>query len=62
VSRRVLALVVAHPDDDAYGLAGTVALHADDPAFRFGLIHATLTTRTVGLTRFRETSWWSDCR
>jgi LmbE family N-acetylglucosaminyl deacetylase len=39
--RRVLALVVAHPDDDAYGLAGTVALHAEDPAFRFILIHAT---------------------
>lgn len=36
-----LALVVAHPDDDAYGLAGTVALHADDPAFRFVLVHAT---------------------
>ena len=26
-----LAFVVAHPDDDAYGIAGTVALHADDP-------------------------------
>ncbi len=39
--RRVLALVVAHPDDDAYGLAGTVALHADDPAFRYVLVHAT---------------------
>lgn len=36
-----LALVVAHPDDDAYGVAGTVALHADDPGFRFVLIHAT---------------------
>lgn len=40
-SSRVLALVVAHPDDDAYGLAGTVALHEDDPGFRFVLIHAT---------------------
>jgi len=39
--RRVLALVVAHPDDDAYGLAGTVALHDRDPAFRFVLVHAT---------------------
>ncbi|WP_323961654.1 PIG-L deacetylase family protein [Arthrobacter sp. JZ12] len=28
---RTLMLVVAHPDDDAYGLAGTVALHAADP-------------------------------
>jgi len=36
-----LALVVAHPDDDAYGVAGTVALHADDPGFRFVLVHAT---------------------
>jgi N-acetyl-1-D-myo-inositol-2-amino-2-deoxy-alpha-D-glucopyranoside deacetylase len=36
-----LAVVVAHPDDDAYGMAGMVALHADDPSFRFILIHAT---------------------
>jgi LmbE family N-acetylglucosaminyl deacetylase len=36
-----LALVVAHPDDDTFGSAGTVALHADDPSFRFVLIHAT---------------------
>jgi len=35
------AAVVAHPDDDAYGMAGTVALHAEDPDFRFILIHAT---------------------
>jgi LmbE family N-acetylglucosaminyl deacetylase len=41
VHRRVLALVVAHPDDDAYGLAGTVALHSDDPGFRYVLVHAT---------------------
>jgi LmbE family N-acetylglucosaminyl deacetylase len=34
-------LVVAHPDDDAYGMAGTVALHAADPGFRFVLVHAT---------------------
>jgi len=39
--RRTLAVVVAHPDDDAYGIAGTVALNATDPAFRFVLIHAT---------------------
>jgi LmbE family N-acetylglucosaminyl deacetylase len=37
----VLALVVAHPDDDTFGSAGTVALHADDPSFRFVLLHAT---------------------
>jgi N-acetyl-1-D-myo-inositol-2-amino-2-deoxy-alpha-D-glucopyranoside deacetylase len=36
-----LALVVAHPDDDAYGMASMVALHAEDPGFRFILIHAT---------------------
>lgn len=36
-----LAYVIAHPDDDAYGIAGTVALHADDPRFRFVLVHAT---------------------
>jgi LmbE family N-acetylglucosaminyl deacetylase len=34
-------MVVAHTDDDAYGLAGTVALHADDPGFRYVLVHAT---------------------
>jgi LmbE family N-acetylglucosaminyl deacetylase len=34
-------LVVAHPDDDAYGFAGTVALNAVDPDFRFVLVHAT---------------------
>jgi LmbE family N-acetylglucosaminyl deacetylase len=36
-----LMLVVAHPDDDAYGLAGTVALHSEDPGFGFILVHAT---------------------
>lgn len=36
-----VALVVAHPDDDAYGIAGCVALHAQDPGFRYILIHAT---------------------
>jgi LmbE family N-acetylglucosaminyl deacetylase len=40
VSRR-LAAVFAHPDDDTFGVAGTVALHADDPRFRFVVIHAT---------------------
>ena len=38
---RTLAAVVAHPDDDAYGISSIVALHADDPTFRFVLIHAT---------------------
>ena len=38
---RTLAAVVAHPDDDAYGVAGIVALHAADPRFRFVLVHAT---------------------
>lgn len=38
---RTLACVFAHPDDDAYGAAGSVALHADDPDFRFVLVHAT---------------------
>ena len=41
MARRTLAVVVAHPDDDAYGAAGSVALHADDPDFRFVLVHAT---------------------
>jgi LmbE family N-acetylglucosaminyl deacetylase len=36
-----LMMVAAHPDDDAYGMAGTVALHAEDPGFRFVLVHAT---------------------
>jgi LmbE family N-acetylglucosaminyl deacetylase len=36
-----LAVVVAHPDDDAYGVSSVVALHAGDPDFRFVLIHAT---------------------
>ena len=41
MSRRTLAAVVAHPDDDAYGISSIVALHAEDPDFRFVLIHAT---------------------
>lgn len=36
-----LVLVVAHPDDDAFGCAGSVALHEADPGFRFILVHAT---------------------
>jgi LmbE family N-acetylglucosaminyl deacetylase len=38
---RTLAVVVAHPDDDTFGCAGSVALHAEDPRFRFVLVHAT---------------------
>jgi len=38
---RTLVMVAAHPDDDAYGLAGTVALHSADPDFRYVLIHVT---------------------
>ena len=38
---RVLALVVAHPDDDVMGAAGYVALNRGDPGLRFVLIHAT---------------------
>jgi N-acetyl-1-D-myo-inositol-2-amino-2-deoxy-alpha-D-glucopyranoside deacetylase len=40
VSRRLLA-VVAHPDDDTFACSGTVALHADEPGFRFALVHVT---------------------
>ena len=42
---RTLACVFAHPDDDAYGAAGSVALHAHEPDFRFILVHATLGER-----------------
>ena len=38
---RTLGVVVAHPDDDAYGVAAVVALHLADPEFRFFLVHAT---------------------
>ncbi|GAB3324609.1 PIG-L family deacetylase [Geodermatophilus aquaeductus] len=63
---RTLACVFAHPDDDAYGAAGSVALHAGEPDFRFILIHATsgeqgdirdgfpATRRTLGAIRQAE--------
>ena len=38
---RTLGVVVAHPDDDAYGVAAVVALHVADPEFGFFLVHAT---------------------
>ncbi len=40
MTRRLVA-VFAHPDDDTFAVSGTVAFHADDPGFRFTLIHAT---------------------
>jgi LmbE family N-acetylglucosaminyl deacetylase len=40
VSRHLVA-VVAHPDDDTFACSGTVALHADEPGFRFTLVHVT---------------------
>ncbi len=38
---RTLLAAVAHPDDDTFGVAGSVALHAEEPGFRFVLIHVT---------------------
>ena len=38
---KTLGVVVAHPDDDAYGVAAVVALHLSDLDFRFFLVHAT---------------------
>ena len=58
--------MVAHPDDDAYGVGGVVALHAADDGFRFILVHATdgeagdirpgfpATRETLGEVRRRE--------
>jgi LmbE family N-acetylglucosaminyl deacetylase len=40
MSRR-LGVFVAHPDDDAFGITTTVALHTADPDFRFTLVLAT---------------------
>jgi LmbE family N-acetylglucosaminyl deacetylase len=63
---RTFALVVAHPDDDAFSWAGTVALHAAEAGFRFVLVHATdgeagdiapgfpATSETLGLIRRSE--------
>lgn len=36
-----LAIVMAHPDDEAYPSYGTVARHAQDPDFRLVVLHAT---------------------
>lgn len=36
-----LLFVAAHPDDDAFGVARSIALHANDPDLRFVLVHAT---------------------
>lgn len=63
-----LLFVAAHPDDDAFGVARSIALHADDHDLRFVLIHATdgeageiaedsdVTRDALGPTRRRETS------
>jgi LmbE family N-acetylglucosaminyl deacetylase len=70
VSRR-LAVVFAHPDDDTFGVTGTVALHADDPGFALTAILLTsgdageiadpslATPETLGEVREREdrASW-----
>lgn len=40
MSRR-LAAVVAHPDDDTFGVTGTAALHAEDPEFHLALVLVT---------------------
>jgi LmbE family N-acetylglucosaminyl deacetylase len=39
--RRSLAIVMAHPDDEAYSTYGTVARHGGDPEFRLVVLHAT---------------------
>jgi LmbE family N-acetylglucosaminyl deacetylase len=36
-----LLFVGAHPDDDMFGVSGSVALHSDDPDFRFVVGYAT---------------------
>jgi LmbE family N-acetylglucosaminyl deacetylase len=41
MASRTLAVCVAHPDDEAYGLYGSVALHSADPSFRLAVLHAT---------------------
>jgi LmbE family N-acetylglucosaminyl deacetylase len=63
---KTLGVVVAHPDDDAYGVTAIVALHKDDPDFRFFLVHATdgeggaiaegsgATPETLGVVRREE--------
>lgn len=38
---RALVVVLAHPDDDMFGVSGTVALHADDSDLRFVVVLAT---------------------
>ena len=40
MSRRI-AGVFAHPDDDTYGVGGSLALHADDPDLRVTVIMTT---------------------
>ena len=58
-----LAAVLAHPDDDTWGISGTVALHADDPGFRFTLVLATsggdgvLDSNGCDVTQFIDNEW-----
>ncbi len=61
-----LVFVAAHPDDDTFSVAGSVALHARRPDLRFVLVHATfgeageiapdsgVTRRDLAATRRRE--------
>ena len=63
-----IAVIVAHPDDDAYGCAGSIALHEHDEGFRFILVLATdgaagqisegtpATPETLGAWRRRESA------
>lgn len=41
MTRRTVLFVGAHPDDDTFGIARSMALHAADPDLRFVLVHAT---------------------
>lgn len=40
-SSRTLVAVLAHPDDDTFGISGSIALHAADRDLRFVLVLAT---------------------
>lgn len=65
-----IAVIVAHPDDDAYGCAGSIALHESDPGFRFILVLATdggngriaegipATSQTLGAWRRAKACAW----
>ncbi len=40
MSHRVLLAVLAHPDDESFGMGGTLALYAARGGRVFGLCHA----------------------